>query len=164
MPSLIAGRGLARTEGESMARRIALVLMSLVLVLGGAACAPKPVGPTAGAGYIFSLQVSEATIWLGVLDSIAAARLPQATEVIVRVQDTQGRAVEGVPVTFELEPEWVGSARLAPLQTTTQGGIARAVFSEPKTTGVVRVMARVDNSTAQVRLTVQSYEPPSAKG
>jgi hypothetical protein len=146
-----------------MARRIALVLMGLVLVLGGAACAPKPVGPTAGAGYVFSLQVSETTIWFGVMDSIVAARLPQATEVIVRVQDTQGRAVEGVPVTFELEPEWVRSAKLAPSQTTTQGGIARAVFSEPKTTGVVRVMAHVDNSTAQARLTVQSYQPPSSK-
>ena len=91
-----------------MARRIALVLLGLVLILGGVACAPKPVGPTAGAGYVFSLQVSDTIIWFGVLDSIAAARLPQATEVIVRVQDTQGRAVEGVPVTFALEPEWWG--------------------------------------------------------
>jgi hypothetical protein len=146
-----------------MARRMALILMGLFLVLGGAACAPKRVGPTAGAGYVFSLQVSEATIWFGVMDSTAAARFPQATEVIVRAQDAQGRAVDGVPVTFALEPGWARSATLAPAHTTTQGGRARAVFSEPKTTGVVRVMARVDDTTAQARLTVQLYQGPSSK-
>jgi hypothetical protein len=140
-----------------------LVLMGLFLALGGAACAPKQVGPTAGAGYVFSLQVSEATIWFGVMDSTAAARFPQATEVIVRVQDAQGRAVDGAPVTFELEPGWAMIATLAPSQTTTRGGIARAVFSEPKTTGVVRLMARVDDMTAQARCTVQFYQEPSSK-
>jgi hypothetical protein len=80
----------------------------------------------------------------------------------VRVQDAQGRAVDGVPVTFELEPEWARSATLAPSQTTTQGGIALAVFSEPRTSGVVRVMARVDNTTAQARLTVQTYSGRSS--
>ena len=84
--------------------------------------------------------------------------IPQVAEVIVRVQDAQGRAVDGVPVTFELEPEWAGSATLAPSQTTTRGGIARAVFSEPRTTGVVRIMAHVDHTTAQTRLTIQSYQ------
>ena len=146
-----------------MARRLALVLMGLILVLGGAACAPKLVGPTAGAGYVFSLQVSAATIWFGVMDSTAATRFPQAAEVIVRVQDTQGRAVDGVPVTFELEPGWAKIGRLTPSQTTTQGGIARAVFSEPKTSGVVRIMVRVDNTTAQTRLVVQLYQEPSSK-
>jgi hypothetical protein len=146
-----------------MARRMALVLMGLVLVLGGAACAPKLVGPTAGAGYVFSLQASEATIWFGTMDSTAAARFPRAAEVIVRVQDAQGRAVDGVPVMFELEPEWAKSATLAPSQTTTRGGIAQAVFSEPKTSGVVQVMARVDNTMAQTRLTVQAYQGSSSR-
>jgi hypothetical protein len=146
-----------------MARRMALVLLSLVLVLGGTACAPKLVGPTAGAGYVFSLQVSEATIWFGMMDSTAAARFPQTAEVIVRVQDAQGRAVDGVPVTFELEPGWARSATLAPSQTTTQGGIARTVFSEPRTNGVVRIIVRVDNTMAQTRLTVRHYQEPSSK-
>jgi hypothetical protein len=146
-----------------MARRMALVLLSLVLVLGGTACAPKLVGPTAGAGYVFSLQVSEATIWFGLMDSTAAARFPQTAEVIVRVQDTQGRAVEGVPVTFELEPGWARLGRLTPSQTTTRGGIARAVFSEPRTNGVVRIIVRVDNTMAQTRLTVRHYQEPSSK-
>ena len=146
-----------------MARRLALVLMGLVLALGGPACAPKLVGPTAGSGYVFSLQTYPTIIWVGVMDLTAAARYPQAAEVIVRVQDAQGRAVDGVPVTFELEPGWASSATLAPSQTTTRGGIARAVFSEPKTSGVVRVMARVDNTTAQTRLTVQTYQGPSSQ-
>jgi hypothetical protein len=146
-----------------MVRRMALVLIGLVLVVRGAASTPELVGPTAGGGYVFSLQVSEATIWLGVMDATAAARFPQAAEVIVRVQDAQGRVVDGVPVTFELEPEWARSAVLVPSQTTTRGGIARAVFSEPTTTGVVRVMARVDNTTAQTRFTVRRYKTPSAK-
>jgi hypothetical protein len=146
-----------------MVRRMALVLMGLVLVLGDVACAPKLVGPTAGAGYVFSLQVSEATIWSGLMDSTAAARFPQAAEVIVHVQDAQGRAVDGVPVTFALEPEWARNATLAPAQTTTQGGIARAIFSAPKTSGVVQVIAHVDNTTAQTRLTVRIYQEPSSK-
>jgi hypothetical protein len=146
-----------------MARRIALVLMGPVLLRGGVACAPKLVGPTAGAGYVFSMEVSEAIVWIGQIDSTAAARFPPVAEVIVRVQDAQGRAVDGVPVTFELEPAWVGSATLTPSQSTTQGGIARAVFSEPNTSGMVRVMARVDNTTAQARLTVETYEGISSK-
>ena len=40
-----------------MAQRLAWVLMSLTLALAVPACAPKLVGPTAGSGYVFSLQV-----------------------------------------------------------------------------------------------------------
>jgi hypothetical protein len=141
-----------------MAQRLAWVLMSLILALAVPACAPKLVGPTAGSGYVFSLQTYPTLIWVGQVESSVAAQFPQVAEVIVRVQDAQGRAVDGVPVTFELEPEWARSATLAPSQTTTRGGIARAVFSEPRTSGIVRVMARVDNTTAQTRLTIQSYQ------
>jgi hypothetical protein len=145
-----------------MARRMAMVLMGLVLALGGPACAPKLVGPTAGSGYVFSLQTYPTIIWVGQVDSALAAQFPQVAEVIVRVQDAQGRAVDGVPVTFELEPEWARSATLAPSQTTTRGGIARAIFSEPKTSGIVQITARVDNTTAQTRLTVQTYQGRSS--
>jgi hypothetical protein len=61
-------------------------------------------------------------------------------------------------VTFELAPEWASSITLAPTPATTRGGIARAVVSEPQTSGVVRIMARVDNTMAQTRLTVQTYQ------
>jgi hypothetical protein len=145
-----------------MARRLALVLTSLVLALVVPACAPKLVGPTAGSGYVFSLQTYPTIIWVGQVDSALAAQFPQVAEVIVRVQDAQGRALDGVLVTFELEPTWAMSITLAPTQTTTRGGIARAVISAPQTSGIVRLMARVDNTTAQARLTVQTYQGRSS--
>jgi hypothetical protein len=147
-----------------MVRRIALVLVCLGLILGGAACAPPLVGPTASSGYVFSLQVSEPIIWLGPVPSTVAARFPQTAELIVRVQDAQGRPADGVPVTFDVEPEWVRSVSISPSQTSTRGGMARAIFFEPQTIGVVRVMAHVDNLTAQARVTVQTYEDNRHKG
>ena len=141
-----------------MVRHMALVLTCLILTLGGTACAPQLVGPTPGAGYRFSLEVSEPTIWLvsGIL--VGNVRdLTQSTELIVRVQDAQGRPVDGVPVTFEVEPSWAQSIALAPSQTATRGGIARAVVSHPQTTGVVHILARVDHTTAQARLTVERF-------
>ena len=145
-----------------MARHMALVLMCLVLLSGGMACAPKLVGPTPSAGYSFSLEVSEPIIWMGTSLIGGGPQLPRASALIVRVQDAQGRPVDGVPVTFELEPGWAESIALAPSQTSTRGGIAQAILSEPQTTGVVHVMARVDNVTAQARLTVQRYIMPTA--
>src|SRR5215831_671003 len=138
-----------------MVRRMSLVLTCLILTLGGTACAPQLVGPTPGAGYRFSLEVSEPTSWLvsGIL--VGDVRdLTQSTEVIVRVQDAQGRPVDGVPVTFEVEPEWERSISLTPSQTSTRGGLARATLFEPQTIGVVRVMARVDNATARATVTI----------
>jgi len=140
-----------------MARRTALVLTCLVLVLGGTACAPKLVGPTPGAEYRFSLEVSNPTIWVALGPFTGDAQFPQAPALLVWVQDAQGRPVDGVPVTFEVEPGWERSLALAPTKTSTRGGIARAIVSNPQTTGVVHIMARVDNITAQVRLTVQRY-------
>jgi hypothetical protein len=140
-----------------MTRRMALVLTCLALALGSTACAPQLVGPTPGAGYRFSLEVSDPTIWMGQGPFPSNASFPQAATLVVRVQDAQGRPVDGVPVTFEVEPDWARSIALAPSQTTTRGGIARAVVYAPQTTGVVHIMARVDTMTAQTRLTVQRY-------
>jgi hypothetical protein len=97
-----------------MVRRMALVLTGLILTLGGTACAPRLVGPTPGAGYRFSLEVSEPTIWLvaGILAGDVQGLTP-STELIVRVQDAQGRPVDGVPVTLEVEPSWAQSIALA---------------------------------------------------
>jgi len=145
-----------------MARHMALLLMCLVLLSGGMACAPKLVGPTPGAGYSFSLEVSDPIIWMGAGVLGKGPELPRAATLIVRVQDAQGRPVDGVPVLFEVEPGWAEYITLAPSQTSTHGGIARAILSGSLTTGVVHVMARVDNMTAQARLTVQRYIVPSA--
>jgi hypothetical protein len=140
-----------------MTRHMALVLMCLVLMLGGLSCAPKLVGPTPGSGYSFSLEVSEPVIWMGPSVIAGGMQFPQAAELIVRVQDAQGRPVDGAPVTFEVEPGWARSIALAPSQTSTRGGIARAILSEPQTIGLVRVMARVDNVMAQATLIVDRY-------
>ncbi len=143
-----------------MVRRITLIWVCLGLACSGVACAPPRVGPTAGSGYVFSVQVSDSIVWLGPVDPAVAAQFPQVAEVLVTVQDTQGRPVDDVPVTFELEPGWARSATLAPSAARTRGGMARTLFSEPRTTGVVRIMVRVDGTTAQGRLTVQSYPEP----
>src|SRR5262245_55801324 len=140
-----------------MVRHLTLVLTCLVLTLGGTACAPKLVGPTPGAGYRFSLKVSDPIIWMGPGISVGGIPLPQAAELIVRVQDTQGHPVDGVQVTFEVEPGWARSVSLAPAQTSTRGGIARAIVSEPQTIGVVPILARVDTMTAQATLTSVSH-------
>ena len=147
-----------------MARYMALVLMCLVLMAGGTACAPKLVGPTPGAGYIFSLEVSEPIVWMGAGIFGGGPQLPRTSALIVRVQDAQGRPVDGVPVLFEVEPGWARNLTLDPSQTSTRSGIAQAILSESQTTGVVHVMARVDNVAAQARLTVQRYIVPSAPG
>ena len=141
-----------------MVRHMALVLTCLILTLGGTACAPQLVGPTPGAGYRFSLEVSEPTLWLvaGILAGDVQG-LTQSTALIVRVQDAQGRPVDGVPVTFAVEPSWAQSIALAPSQSTTRGGRARAVVSHPQTTGVVHILARVDTMTAHARLTVEKF-------
>jgi hypothetical protein len=141
-----------------------LVVVCLGLACSIVACAPQRIGPSAGSGYIFSVQVSDTTVWLGPIYGIGpgpdAARYSQTADVIVTVQDAQGRPVDGVPVTFELEPSWVGRASLEPSTTRTRGGKARALFSDPKTTGVVQILVRVDGTTAPVRLTVESYREP----
>ena len=147
-----------------MARHMALVLMCLALLSGGTACAPKLVGPTPSAGYSFSLEVSDPIIWMGAGLFGGGAQLPRASDLIVRVQDAQGRPVDGVPVMFEVEPGWARSLSLDPSQTSTRGGIARAMVYAPQTTGVVHVMARVDTLTAQAKLTVQRYAGSSNAG
>ena len=144
-----------------MARRSALALVCCVLLFYGVACTLPFVGPTAGAGYVFALQVSDPVIWLGRVDAAVVRQFPQVTEVIVHVQDAQKRPVDDVPVTFAVEAGWANSITIAPSHTRTLGGSARALISEPQTTGVVRIMVRVDDTTATARLTVQTYQRKS---
>jgi hypothetical protein len=139
-----------------------IVVVCLGLACGGVACAPPRVGPTAGSGYVFSVQVSDRTVWLGPVTD--AKRFPQVADVIVTVQDSQGRPVDDVPVTCTLEPSWAERASLEPAETRTRGGKAQSRFSEPRTTGVVRIMVRVDGTTAPVTLTVISYSEPFRGG
>ena len=128
-----------------MARRLALILVCGLLTVGGIACAPPRVGPTAGAGYVFTLQVADPIIWLGPVDAAVARQFPQGTAVIVQVQDAQGRPVDDVPVTFEVEPGWVSSITLTPAQTRTRVGARRRsslTHRPPASCGSWRVWTR----------------------
>jgi len=147
----------ARTERPpsryTILRDTVLTLLGLGLACGVTACAPKLVGPTSPSGYFFTLQVADPVILLRPSGT--------ATEVSVRVQDAHGQPVDGVRVAFEVEPGWTQHASVSPSQVTTRGGVARAIFTA-RLTGVVHVTARIDNTTAQAEITVES--PPSPSG
>jgi hypothetical protein len=129
-------------------QRLRLVLLCLVLACSSMSCAPKLVGPTASGQYFF----------LRVDPSINLARV---SELFVHVQNAQGQPLDGVPVTFELEPKWAQRATISPQQALTRGGTARAIF-QARTTGSARVIVRVDNATAEARINISSYpSPPS---
>lgn len=146
------------SKGHTMLQRIRLVLLCLVLAHTSLASAPQLVGPTASSGYFFTLKVSTSTVWIGVYTLTGIEHYPTRAEVVVRVQDGQGRPVDGVPVAFALEPTWAQSAMLSPPQTVTHGGVARSTFSAPQSSGLVRITARVDNTTARTALVVETYE------
>src|SRR5262245_56955333 len=135
---------------------VVLSLLGHGLACGVTACAPKLVGPTVPSGYFISMQTSTAVIWLGVNSIVLAERFPPTAEVSVRVQDARGQPVDGVPVTFEVEPQWAQYASVSPAQVTTGGGVARTVF-EARLIGVVQVTARVDNTAVQTRIVVESF-------
>lgn len=141
-----------------MRQRLLLALLCLLLAQADLASAPQLVGPTASSGYFFSLKVVPTTVWIGVHSLTGRTHYPTSAQVRVRVQDGQGRPVDGVPVAFALEPMWAGGAVLEPAQTVTRDGVARAVFSAPQSSGWVRITARVDNTAAQTALLVETYE------
>ncbi len=125
------------------------LLLGLVLICSGLACAPQFVGPTA-AGYIFVLDIPTSIIFLG-----------DAAELIVSVRNAQGQLVDGVPVFFQVEPTWAQSASVSPQVVSTQQGTVRALF-RARTTGVVHITVRVDNASQETRITVASRPSPQA--
>jgi len=63
--------------------------------------------------------------------------------------------VNGVPAAFQVEPGWGNEATVTPQHAITQEERAHAVL-EVETTEVVHVMARVENITEAVALTVST--------
>ena len=128
-----------------------------MLLWGSTACAPLPHEPEALSehGYRVSLQVSDTLIFLGA----SGPSLPQASEVVVRVRDAQDQPVDGLPVVFSAEPSWTQNVSFTPVEARTRHGQARTIF-EANTTGVVHIMARVDNATREARITIQSRPSP----
>jgi hypothetical protein len=129
-------------------RRVGLLLLCLGLAGSGLACAPKRLGPTAS-GYYFTVRVLASSIYL-----------QQTSEVRVEVQNAQGQPVDGVAVTFQVEPSWAQNASIMPQQALTQGGMARAVF-QAQTTGSIRIIVHVDNALQEVRISVSPRPSPS---
>ena len=140
-----------------------MILMSLVGVLsvGGMAIAAQGVGAESPSEHTFSLRVSSSQIWLAPSGAFVDGYFPGATELLVRVRNDQGKPVDDVPVGFRVAPEWVGDASVVPGRAVTRHGIARAVFRAERT-GVVRVMARVGNTTKATTIAVSAAPSPSA--
>jgi len=126
-----------------MTRYLFLLLLGGALAFGNIACAPKRVGPTP-AGYLVSWEV----------DSFGGGtRVGTPVPLLVHVRNAQGGPADGVPVEFEVAPNWQGSASITPQQMVTRGGRARATFV-PETTGVARVLVRVDQTVQEAAITV----------
>ncbi len=105
-------------------RHVRVMLLCLVLAYGSVACAPKLVGPTVSSGYFFSLWVSDPEIWLLLEGSSLEEYFPRVAELTVRVQNAQGQPVDGVPVMFQVEPDWVQDASVIPQSAITRDGVA----------------------------------------
>ena len=74
-------------------------------------------------------------------------------ELIAVVKDSQGQPVNGVPVTFQVAPQWQRTTKLAPNQVTTDNGLASTTF-EGRMPGVVTVAAQVGDTTKTMHITV----------
>lgn len=138
-------------------RHIRVMFLGLMLTYGVLACAPKLVGPTVSSGYFFSLWVSEPYIWLSLDGDPREERYPSFTELTVQVQNAQGQPVNGVPVMFQVEPDWIQDASVTPHRVMTRVGTAKGIF-RAETTGVVRITVHVDDTTQETRIVVSS--PP----
>jgi len=79
--------------------------------------------------------------------------------VVVRVQDAQGQPVDGVAVMFYVEPSWTQSVSLTPAEALTRHGEAHTIL-QPSTTGIIHVMARVDNVVREAAITVSNRSIP----
>jgi hypothetical protein len=103
---------------------LALVLVGLLGVLGFAHNA------RAASDYSVSLQTPD------------LVRQFDHAELTAVVKDSQGQPVNGIPVTFQVTPDWQNTTRLLPAQVLTHAGTASAVF-EADMPGVVLVTVQV---------------------
>jgi hypothetical protein len=129
-------------------------------------------------GYIVMLRASSGSIWLNP-GSTPPPGVQRFGELVVSVQDAQGRPVDGVSVEFQLGSSWAQSATVTPQRAVTRDGSVQAIPSisntptcrpqravtrdgsvqaivEPRTTGIIPVIVRVDNVTRQARFTAEA--------
>ena len=114
---------------------LALVLVSLLSVLGWV--------PTARAAddYSVSLQTPD------------LIRQFEDVELTAVVKDSQGQPVNGIPVTFQVAPDWKQDTMLVPIRTLSHDGIANTVF-QADMTGVVRVTVQAGTTSQTTYITV----------
>ena len=114
---------------------LALVLVGLLSVLGWASTA------RAADDYSVSLQTPD------------LIRQFEDVELTAVVKDSQGQPVNGIPVTFQVAPDWKKDTTLEPIQTLTRDGIANTVF-QADMPGVVRVTVQAGNTSQTTHITV----------
>jgi hypothetical protein len=100
-----------------------------------------------------TLHASSGPIWLNYNNLPPGVQ--RFGELVVSVQDAQGRPVDGVSVEFQLGSSWAQSAIVTPQRAVTRDGSAQAII-EPRTTGIIPVIVRVDNVTRQARFTAEA--------
>ena len=74
-------------------------------------------------------------------------------ELTAVVKDSQGQPVNGIPVTFQVAPDWQQDTTLVPIRTLTHDGIANTVF-QADMPGVVRVTVQAGNTSQTTHITV----------
>jgi hypothetical protein len=138
-----------------MGRYVVLILQCLVLLWGSVACVPQQTRPPTLSehGYMVTLHASSGPIWLNTANPPPGVH--SIGELVVSVQDAQGRPVDGVLVEFQLGPSWAQSAAVVPQRAVTHDGSVRAII-EPRTSGSIPVIVRVDNVTQQARFVAQT--------
>jgi hypothetical protein len=80
----------------------------------------------------------------------------EGADLVVRVRNGQGQPLNGVPVEFQMDPKWAGSASVSPQRVLTQNGTARAML-HTDLIGVVNVTARVGTITKEASIAVRLY-------
>ena len=91
-----------------------LWMLLLSLLLGVVVATPTSMAQSTEEDYKVTILTPHSTV------------LGQDQEIVVRVRTLQGEPAQGVPVRFQLDPQWHGDAKIVPEETTTQDGIARA--------------------------------------
>jgi Bacterial Ig-like domain (group 1) len=114
---------------------LALVLVGLLSVLGWASTA------RAADDYSVSLQTPD------------LIRQFEDVELTAVVKDSQGQPVNGIPVIFQVAPDWKKDTTLEPIRTLTRDGIANTVF-QADMPGVVRVTVQAGNTSQTTHITV----------
>jgi len=114
---------------------LALGLVGLLSVLGWASTA------RAADDYSVSLQTPD------------LIRQFEDVELTAVVKDSQGQPVNGIPVTFQVAPDWQQDTTLVPIRTLTHDGIANTVF-QADMPGVVRVTVQAGNTSQTTHITV----------